>query len=290
MKNPNNIFLILILFFSIIFRLYRFNSPIADWHSWRQADTSSVSRNFIKYGFDVFHPKFDDLSNVASGIDNPNGYRFVEFPIYNILQAGLSNLSNILTLEEWGRVVTIFSSVSTVFLIYLIMKKVTSNLTALLSSFFYAFLPYSIYYGRVILPDTSMVTATIASIYFTQRWLEGKNNKNKFFMFAVISASLALLLKPYAIFFLLPVAYLVLNNFGIDTYRKWHVWVFAFFAVAPVVTWRFWMQQYPEGIPANTWLLNGNGIRLRPAFFRWIFYERVFKLICGYFGIIFLVS
>ena len=49
------------------------------------------------------------------------------------------------------------------------------------------------------------------------------------------------------------------------------------------------MMQYPEGIPANTWLLNGNGIRFRPAFFRWIFYERLTKLISGYFGMVFVL-
>ncbi len=49
------------------------------------------------------------------------------------------------------------------------------------------------------------------------------------------------------------------------------------------------MLQFPEGIPANQWLLNGNGIRFRPAFFRWIGYERIVKLICGYTGVLLLL-
>src|SRR5207302_6010614 len=60
--------------------------------------------------------------------------------------------------------------------------------------------------------------------------------------------------------------------------------------VLPLVLWRQWILQYPEGIPANAWLLNGNGIRFRPAFFRWIFYERLTKLISGYLGIVILRS
>ena len=47
------------------------------------------------------------------------------------------------------------------------------------------------------------------------------------------------------------------------------------------------MTQFPEGIPANTWLFNGNGIRFRPSFFKWIFYERLTLLISGYFGMVF---
>ena len=100
-------FLILIFIGGFAVRLYRFANPIADWHSWRQADTSAVSRNFLKHGFDVLHPRFDDLSNVASGKDNPNGYRFVEFPIYNIFQANFYKMIGVFTLEEWGRLVTI---------------------------------------------------------------------------------------------------------------------------------------------------------------------------------------
>lgn len=35
------------------------------------------------------------------------------------------------------------------------------------------------------------------------------------------------------------------------------------------------MIQHPEGIPASNWLLNGNGIRFRPAFWRWIIADRL---------------
>ena len=92
------LFVILVLGFLV--RLYRFDSPIADWHSWRQADTSAVSRNFATYGFDILHPRFDDLSNVPSGLENPRGYRFVEFPIYNIAQAGLFRILGSLPLKS----------------------------------------------------------------------------------------------------------------------------------------------------------------------------------------------
>jgi len=86
-------FLLLVFVLGFAVRLYRFNGPVADWHSWRQADTSSVSRNFVNNGFDVLYPTFQDLSNVPSGLDNPNGYRFVEFPIYNVFRPGVMSLS-----------------------------------------------------------------------------------------------------------------------------------------------------------------------------------------------------
>src|SRR3989344_2778865 len=97
-KKLEVLVLLVLILAGFLVRLYRFDGSVLDWHSWRQADTSAVSRNFIKYGFDVLHPKFDDISNVPSGIDNPQGYRFVEFPIYNLAQAGLYKFFGIFTI------------------------------------------------------------------------------------------------------------------------------------------------------------------------------------------------
>src|SRR3989344_2019447 len=100
---------ILLLILGFVLRLYRFDNPIADWHSWRQADTSSVSREFVKNGFDLLHPKYHDLSSQTGGrLPNPQGFRFVEFPIYNLLQGGFFSIFGIFTLEQWGRFVSIF--------------------------------------------------------------------------------------------------------------------------------------------------------------------------------------
>ncbi|HSX40253.1 MAG TPA: glycosyltransferase family 39 protein [Candidatus Saccharimonadales bacterium] len=279
--------LALIIFFAFVVRLYRFNGPIADWHSWRQADTSAVSRNFVKYGFDLLHPRFDDLSNVPSGLDNPQGYRFVEFPVYNSAQAGLFKFLGVFTIEEWGRLVTIFSSLLSVLFIYLIVSKRAGKLTGLLSAFFFAFTPYNIYYGRTILPDPSMAMTVLGGIYFFDRWIE----KKSWIMFglALLFAAVSLLLKPYAAFFLLPLAVIAWEKFGINILKKWQLYIFAFLAVLPLILWRLWIKNFPAGIPASSWLLNGNGIRFRPAFFRWIFYERLTKLISGYGGVVFLV-
>ena len=88
-------------------RLKGFNNPVADWHSWRQADTASVARNFIKYGIDMFRPRYDDLSNIQSGKDNPSGLRMVEFPLYQIAGVYIYKLFPKLTIEETLRIISI---------------------------------------------------------------------------------------------------------------------------------------------------------------------------------------
>jgi hypothetical protein len=109
-----------------------------------------------------------------------------------------------------------------------------------------------------------------------------------FFVLSILFTSAAFLLKPYALFFTLPMVVLAYKRWGWKMLLQWQLWVFAVIAVAPLIWWRQWMTQFPEGIPANKWLLNGNGIRFRPSFFRWIGYERLTKLISGYLGILLL--
>jgi len=278
--------LIGILILGFLVRLYRFDNPIADWHSWRQADTSSVSRNFVKTGFDILHPRFDDLSNVPSGLDNPNGYRFVEFPIYNIFQAGFFKFFGIITLEEWGRLISIVLSLSGGYFLYKIVSKYSGEVAGLSTLFFFTFLPYDIYYSRTILPDPSMAGVVIMSLYFFDKWLSGKTKKWLDFFLASFFLMISILLKPYALFYGLGFIILAYDSLGFKFLKNWKIWALGLLSILPFIAWRLWMRDFPEGVPANAWLLNGNGIRFRPSFFRWIGYERLTKLISGFTGVI----
>lgn len=283
MKKNYLLLLAIILIGAFLVRLYHFNKPVADWHSWRQVDTSSVSRNFVTGGFDILHPRFDDLSMGVSLLDNPNGYRFVEFPFYNIAQAGLYKVFGVFTLEEWGRLVTIFSQLVSIVFLYLLVSKYTSKMAGLISAAFFAFIPFNIYYGRTILPDSSMVAALLAGVYFFSYWCD--TNKSKYLILSLIFIAASFLLKPYALFFMLPVAYLAFNKFGKTILKKKELWLFAIFSLIPFILWRWWMGHYPQGIPQSNWLFNGTKIRFKGAFFQWIFADRLGSLILGYYGL-----
>ncbi|HSD98661.1 MAG TPA: glycosyltransferase family 39 protein [Patescibacteria group bacterium] len=280
--------LLLICLSAFVVRLYHFTAPIADWHSWRQVDTSAVSRNFVQNGFDLLHPRFEDISNVASGLDNPQGYRFVEFPVYNVLQAGGYMLFKTFTLEEWGRLVTILASLASLIFIYLIARKYISFTGALAAAVFFALDPFNVYYSRVVLPDPSMVATTLACIYFFDLFVTFKRNftgKIVYFVLATLFGALALLLKPYAAFFLLPLLYISWREWTWKMIQQPLLWVFLIAIAAPLTWWRIWMLQYPAGIPASGWLFNGGNIRFTGAFFYWIFANRFTEIILGLWGL-----
>ena len=281
------IFLFLILFGALFVRLYKIESPLADWHSWRQVDTASVSRFFVEDYIDLLHPRYHDISSTATSYENPKGWRFVEFPIFNALHALLFKTFDKFSFEGWGRLVAALSSlISTVF-IYLIGRRFFGSAVGIFAAFFFAFLPFNVYFSRVILPEPLAIELILVSLWFFILWID----KEQFWLLFVSSVSfaLALLVKPFVIFYAVPMLYLAITKFGIKgmiLHPK--LWMFFCISLIPFFFWRGWMNQgqYLVGIPHWTWAFNGDEIRFKPSFWWWIFQERLGKLILGGWGLI----
>lgn len=278
----------IVILTGFLVRLYRINNPIADWHSWRQADTASVTRNYVNNGINLLLPKFDDISSIQSRIFNPNGYRMVEFPIYNAISAVAYKVIGHLSVEVWSRLVTIFSALITSYFLYLIGKRFLGLWGGILSAFFYLFIPFNIYFTRVILPDPMGVTFGIIGIYLFVRYFD--TQKKYYLLTSSVFFSLMMLIKPYLGFYLIPVFYLALEKYGVkNLFKKPNlskVLIFSLITLVPFVVWRWWESKYPEGIPLFWWAFNGNGIRFRPAYWYWVFGERLGHLILGSLGVV----
>lgn len=272
LKNPF-VYLTLILILAFLLRLYKLDNPIADWHSWRQADTAAVARNFYEENFNPFLPRGDDMSAISEIKPQLNleRYRFVEFPIYASVVAFAYFLNGAVD-EELARLVSVLFSLGSLTFIYLIVKRYSSALHALLSAFIFATLPFSVFYSRVTLPEPSLIFFSLGMFYFVDRWIY--ENKRHLMLWAIFFTACAFLTKPMAGFFLLPLVYSYFLKEGFK-FPPLRYWIFIVAALLPFGLWRYWMLNFAEGIPASSWLLNGNGIRLRPAFFRWIVGDRL---------------
>ena len=213
-KKIDFILLGLILLVATIMRSYAISAPLADFHSWRQADTAAVARNFERNGFDLLHPTYDDLTNLQSGMDNPQGYRFVEFPVYNALFAFLHSVAPIVSLETWGRIVSVFFSLICIASLYYLALMETGRPTALFTGITYAIMPFFVYFSRVILPDTPAIACAIAALALLHMFTttQSKNGKVLFFMFSCMLFSVSLLMKPTTIFYALPIFVLLSKN------------------------------------------------------------------------------
>lgn len=271
----------LILLLTFILRLYKIDNPIADWHSWRQADTASVARIYFDEGINLLYPRYYDISTTQSKIFNPHGYRFVEFPIYNALVAILTK-TGYFTLEIWGRLVSICSALVSLIFIYLLGKKYINYWGALLASFFYAVLPFNIYFTRVILPEPIATCFGLIGLWFGSEYLDKENNK--LLLISTIFFALAILTKPFTIFYAVPLAYLAFKKYAAGVILQKKLLVAAILSVLPFLIWRIWISHFPEGIPLWKWVFNEDSIRFKPSFFNWIFGERLGILILGVWG------
>ncbi len=280
MKKVEIILLALIMVLGFVVRLYKIENPIADWHSWRQADTAAVTRNFVKYGVNMFVPRYDDFSDASQkGLINTSGFRMVEFPIFNIIHFTFFRLFPMESLEFWGRMTAIVSWMVASITLYTIVKRHAGRQTGLLSAALFLFFPYSIYFSRIILPDQLMVAMSMITLNFFDLWV----NKQKIglFILTTLFGAMAILVKPVAVFLLIPMVFQAVRRI-----KDIRIYIMGIAMVLPFLIWRDWIAKFPEGVPAFKWLLNGNGIRFKPAFFRWMFGERIAILILGKWGVI----
>lgn len=264
----------LIFILSFIPRLYRINNPVADWHSWRQADTAAVARNFVKDGFNLFYPQSDSLLALnPKQLPNPKRLFINEFPFYNAVVA--------LIYKQWGiheayaRLVSVvFASLGAAAL-YLLTLRLFGQKIALTTALFYAVNPYNIYYGRVIMPDPIFVSLGLiaAYLFLLKPW-------------GMLSASvfaLSLLVKPYSVFVLPALLY----------WGRWKPKAMALWglvAFTPFALWRIHYANHPEANFDTSWLFNQTDIRWSGAFFRWLIFDRLNRLIFATGGFVLFIS
>ncbi len=176
---------------------------------------------------------------------------------------------------------SLFSSI----FIFLIAKKYLGKEGGLLASFLFLIMPFNIYFTRVILPEPLAVTLGLSGIWFFIKYDE--KGKIHYLFNSSVFLALALLVKPYMIFYFVPIIFIAVKKKGFKgAFLEKKYWVYALIVFIPFILWRFWIKQYPEGIPFWKWVFNGDGIRFKPAFWKWIFGERLTKLILGYWGLI----
>jgi len=285
------ILLSIILVVALSFRLYKVNIPLADYHSWRQVDTAAVARNFVRDGFNLMSPRYDDLSAIESGIENPNGYRFVEFPIYNAIFAFFYKAYPGISIEAWGRITTALFSLITIAVLYYLCFKEVNRFTAVVTSGIYAVFPFFVYFSRVILPETPALSLVMLSIFFLYKGTH-RSIKESYslihVLFSAIFFALATLVKPTVIFYSLTLGFIFLSKEHFQIIKSWRFYLYFIIVFIPLLLWRNYIKAFPEGIPANSWLIayvntykGQENIFFRPAFFRWIFFERIGQNMLG---------
>ncbi|TAE57489.1 MAG: phospholipid carrier-dependent glycosyltransferase [Nostocales cyanobacterium] len=160
-KSP----LIFLITLALSVRLYNINSPIIGIHSWRQADTAAIARNFYENRFNIFYPQIDWGGNSL-------GYCETEFPIYSFIVAIFYKIFGVH--EIFGRLTSVIFSLLTIYFLYKITAKYFNQKTAFWSCFCFAILPLTVYYSRTFQPESMLLMCSVSGIYYFINWLESE--------------------------------------------------------------------------------------------------------------------
>lgn len=192
------LFLLAIVVFAAVLRLYGIHDPLLDHPAWRQGDTASIARNFAHLQYNIMYPQ--------TNYDGPPpNYVELELQIVPYLAATLYKFFGVH--EIFGRLITLVFSLGTVAVVGLFGRWLFSSaLAGLAAAFFFAIFPGSIYYGRTFTPDTAMVFFLTAALYVVARLIvEDEVVTQRSLARATALLTFAYLAKPVAVAGIVPV-------------------------------------------------------------------------------------
>ena len=195
----------------------------------------------------------------------------------------------ILPVEIYGRLISIIFSLIIISSIYYLSLYEHSRTAAVAGAVVYAVFPFFVFFSRVVLPESTAVGLMFLSIVTLYQYLNIKKYNSKVMLFvSIFFYATSILVKPTTIFYSFVLAYLFIRMYKFDVFKTWKPYIFVFLGIIPLFLWRVYISNFPEGIPASSWLITtvntfegAKNIFFRPAFFRWIFMERLGIAILG---------
>lgn len=221
-----------ILAFSLLVHLPGITNPLLDYHAYRQCQTASMARNYVRHGMRFLKPELD-----TEGRPQRAG---TEFPIYSYLLALLYKVFGVR--EILGRLLSAaFAAWGAVFL-YLFVRSRLGEARALWSGLVMCSVPIHVYFTRTVQPEPMALWGLLGFLYYFDRWLQNaefgvRNSEEGSFhkknhlphpafrvpnwFLAVLFGALAPLLKLPFIYVLVPLwAYLGWERYGFDAGRR----------------------------------------------------------------------
>lgn len=149
------------------------HAPLEINHSWRQALTNMIARNFLENGYRFFFPQVDMAGNLSGIIGS-------EMPFFNTLIYGVSLVFGY---EHWyGRIINLVVSSAGLWFFYQLIKGLHTKKLALYAL---GLLTVSIWFtfSRKIMPDTFSIALMIISMYCAFQYLTTAKRISLFLFF-----------------------------------------------------------------------------------------------------------
>ena len=205
------------LLLAFAFRWYRIDIPYVDAHSWRQVTNADIARLWTELPINPLFPQ------VSWG--GPDGYAGLEFPLLHLITALVWRVVGVS--DTAGRLVAVAFSLASVWLIYLLGRRLFNVAVGRGAAFLLAFSPSFVYFGRTLLSDIPMVTFSIAAMLGYAAYFQTHRHRDA--ALGALSLALAGLVKVPAILILGPIIWLAWLS------RRWRIFHDAEFAIGIIL-------------------------------------------------------
>lgn len=209
-------------------RLLSFAAPPLDAHSFRQIDTYAIARNFAERSFVPFEPQVDWGGRA--------GHLEAEFPAIPALVAVLYRLFGIH--EVLGRVVVLPFALALIWCVYRLALALDGREpVARAAAFLVAISPATVFFGRVLMPDTPMVClSTYALVAFVEY---ARGGPARWLWIGAVTLALACLIKLPAIVIGPAVVAALVRGRGWSVLRDVRIWAAAGITLGLTAAW-YW--------------------------------------------------
>ncbi len=233
--------LVAVICAGVLVRCYNVNTPLLERHIGRQYDTAAIARNFSEARMNILYPQINWRG------DTP-GYVESEFAGYTYTVAVLYKIFGVH--EVIGRLLNIsLFAIAAVFL-FLLVRRIYNDRSALMAVLFYTFIPLSFIFSRTFQPDTMICLACLAGVYCFWRWTEA--HSYGFLIASTMFVTLALATKPTSAFLAMPLIYLAHRQMGWSFLRRKALWAAASVAAVLPLLWYHHV--------ASFWVTYGNSM------------------------------
>ena len=212
--------LIVLISFMVAIRLPGINEPVSGWHAWRQADTAAIARNFAEEDMNILHPRVDWRGETAGQIES-------EFPIVSWASAALIRLGS--PENAALRLPSIVTSVLGVLAVLALGSRWCGPRVGWIAALTYGLLPFGVYFGRVPMPEVTMLAASAGGLLFADVW--ATDRKLGSLIAATACLALAALLKLPTLYMGLPLIAVFVVRGRPGVFRDVRPWIAAVRAV-----------------------------------------------------------
>lgn len=189
---------------SLLVHLPGLTSPLLDHHAYRQTQTASMARNYVRHGMQFLNPELD-----TEGTPQRAG---TEFPIYSYLLAVLFKAFGMK--DILGRLLSMFFAAWGTILLFEFVRPRLGERVAWLSGVVMCAIPIHVYFTRNVQPEPMALWGLLGFLYHADRWLNRGGRPIDLILASFIGAIAPLLKLPFI--YLLGPLWLIL---GWEKYR-----------------------------------------------------------------------